>query len=41
MIPENQSKAGNDMKSLSSIDRSQHLLQNDYDVIIKGPGGTL
>ena len=46
MITENQSKAGNDMKSLNSIfawmswDRSQHLLQNDYDVIIEqGTGG--
>ena len=35
VITEDQSKAGNDMKSLSSIfartswDRSQHLLQND------------
>ena len=45
-MTENQSKASNGMKSLSSIftqtssDRSQHLLQNDHDVTAR-QGATL
>ena len=37
IITENQNKASNDIKSLNSVsartswDRSQHLLQSDYD----------